>query len=410
MLKMLKQLPVQLGISILLAFILGQELDLHYIAVSYSLSSWFIEMLMFLLPLIVFSLILRAVVNIKTGSFSLLLLIFAGVTISNCLALTVAYFFGKITLPLIGAVHSPDFAVKFHSSVPVLFKLHLPQLVGTEKAMMVGIFCGIILSFLNDDNKYKNFVRQSSVWLSDQISFVLSKIFIPFLPIYVFGFCVKLSYDDALLHLFHQYGKIFLFSMLLVVIYIFMLYFVAAKGRLGNASTYLKNMSSAGLTGFSTMSSAATMPVTLKCTEVTTKNKNFADLIIPATANIHMLGDDLTIVIAAMTLLSIFGLSCPDFVEFMPFALSFSIAKLSCVGIPGASVLVILPVLQNYLGFTPEMISILTTIYILQDPFGTAANVMGNGAFALIIQRIFKKARPSIFVNEGSFEKLHQNP
>lgn len=406
---MLKQLPVQLGISILLAFILGQELDLHYIAVSYSLSSCFIEMLMFLLPLIVFSLILRAVVNIKTGSFSLLLLIFTGVTISNCLALTVAYFFGKITLPLIGATHSPDFAVKFQSSVPVLFKLHLPQLVGTEKAMMIGIFCGITLSFLNDDNKYKNFVRRSSIWLSDQISFVLSKIFIPFLPIYVFGFCIKLSYDDALLHLFHQYGKIFLFSMLLVVIYIFMLYFIAAKGRLGNASIYLKNMSSAGLTGFSTMSSAATMPVTLKCTEVTTKNKNFADLIIPATANIHMLGDDLTIVIAAMTLLSIFGLPCPDFVEFIPFALSFSIAKLSCVGIPGASVLVILPVLQNYLGFTPEMISILTTIYILQDPFGTAANVMGNGAFALIIQRIFKKARSSVFVNEGLFEKVHQN-
>ena len=153
-------------------------------------------------------------------------------------------------------------------------------------------------------------------------------------------------------------------------------------------------MAPAGLTGFSTMSSAMTMPVTLTCTEETTKDRHFTDLIIPSTANIHMLGDDLTIVMTALSLLAISGHSHPDLLTFIPFVLAFCLAKLSCVGIPGASVLVVLPVLQNFLGFTPEMISVLTTIYILQDSFGTAANVMGNGAFALLIQRIIspKKA------------------
>ena len=102
-----------------------------------------------------------------------------------------------------------------------------------------------------------------------------------------------------------------------------------------------------------------------------------------------MLGDDLTLVITSMTLLSLFGMPWPDAAAIIPFVIAFSLAKLSCVGVPGASVLVILPALQNYLGFTPEMVSIVTTLYVLQDSFGTAANVMGNGAFALIIQKLF---------------------
>ncbi|MDP5370572.1 MAG: dicarboxylate/amino acid:cation symporter, partial [Pseudomonadota bacterium] len=219
---------------------------------------------------------------------------------------------------------------------------------------------------------------------------LLSKIFIPLLPIYVFGFCLKLSYDDALAHLFQQYGKVFFLSLSLVALYISALYLVASHANMRKAISYIKIMLPAGLTGFSTMSSAATMPVTLRCTQATTQDKNFTDLVIPSTANIHMLGDDLVILMMAMALLSIFGMPWPDFTTFTQFAFAFSMAKLSCVGIPGASVFVVLPVLQTYLGFSPEMISVLTTLYVLQDPFGTAANVMGNGAFALMLHSSLK--------------------
>ena len=81
----------------------------------------------------------------------------------------------------------------------------------------------------------------------------------------------------------------------------------------------------------------------------------------------------------------------PDFWTFIPFALAYCVAALSCVGVPGGTILIILPVLQNFLNFTPEMLSAITTIYILQDPFGTTANVIGNGGFALLIQRIFRR-------------------
>jgi Na+/H+-dicarboxylate symporter len=387
----LNMLPVQLLLSILVAFILGYLLDVFYISLFFSISSCFIEILIFLLPLMVFSFIFRALVNSKRNSLSLLLLIFAGVTLSNCLALTTAYFFGQSFLPFLCLSHSPDFMAKFNSQVPLLFTFKLPALIETEKALAFGIIAGVIVSFLNEENPIKKFSQKSSMHLSYAIILFLQKIFMPLLPLYVFGFCLKLSYDKALVHLFQQFGKVFLLSMTLVGGYIYLLYFFGSGRDFKKTQCNFKAMLPAGLTGFSTMSSAATLPVTLMCTEKTTKDRHFTDLIIPSTANIHMLGDDLTIVITAMTLLSIFGLPWPDLNILIPFVLAFSLAKLSCVGVPGASILVILPVLQKYLGFTPEMISVLTTIYILQDGFGTAANVMGNGAFALIIQRIFQQ-------------------
>ena len=152
----------------------------------------------------------------------------------------------------------------------------------------------------------------------------------------------------------------------------------------------------ATLTGFSTMSSSATLPVTLRCAKKITRDEEFTNLCVPATSNIHMIGDDLSIVMTAMTLLTLFGMPWPDVAGFLPFALAFSFAKLSCVGIPGASVLVILPVLQSHLNFTPEMITCATTIYVLQDPFGTASNVLGNGGFALILQKVYTRFNPKI--------------
>lgn len=388
-----KQLPVQLVLSILGAFALGSFMDLSFISFFYSISSAFIEILIFVLPFMVFSFIFRALVHSQRNSLLLLILIFAGVTVSNCLALALAYFFGQAFLPFLGLEHTPDFIQNFNSKVPLLFSLHLPRILATEKALALGLITGIIVSFLREENSLKQRIQKLSSYFTDAITTFLQRIFIPLIPLYVFGFCLKLSYDQALIHLFQQFGKIFLLSLILVVSYITLLYAIGSAGNLKKTKENIATMIPAGLTGFSTMSSAATLPVTLACTEKTTKDRRFTDLIIPSTANIHMLGDDLTLVIVSLSLLSIFGLPWPDLMSFLPFGLAFAMAKLSCVGVPGASVLVVLPVLQNYMGFNSEMISVLTTIYILQDSFGTAANVMGNGAFALIIQRLSRMGR-----------------
>lgn len=391
MTQYLKQLPVQLVLSITLAFMLGQVLDLFYVSLFYSLSSSFISTLIFILPFMIFSFIFQALANSPRGALSLVVFTFIGVTLSNCLALVIGYLYGQTFLPYLSFTHTPDFIEKFTSRVELLFAFHLTPLIGTEKALLLGLGGGIAMSFLNDTQSIKRTIQKWTSLLNRLINRFLQKIFMPLLPFYLFGFCLKLSYDDALIHLFEQFGKVFLLSMGLVFSYVFLLYVIASGGNLRKACANIGSMFPAGLMGFSTMSSAITMPVTIECVEKMTQDRNFTRLIIPSTANIHMLGDDLNLVVISMALLSTFEMPWPDLSILIPFALAFSLAKLSCVGVPGASVLVILPVLQHYLGFSPEMISILTTLYILQDSFGTAANVMGNGAFALIIQKLFTR-------------------
>lgn len=389
----LKSLPTQLILSILAAFVLGRFFDASTVVLFYTASSCFIEFLLFLLPLMVFVFIFSAIIRIKQRSLQLILFIFLGVTLSNAVALYTSFVFSSTFLPFVGLQHTPDFASRIKSTIEPLFSLHLPTLLSTDKAMLIAVISGVIISFVPEGNRVKKAAFSVITALFQAITFFLQKIFIPLLPFYVFGFCLKLSYDQALVYLFETYGKVFVISMLLLWVYIPVLYLIAARGNIKVAFNNIKTMAPAGLTGFSTMSSAATMPVTIKCTEETTKDRNFTDLVIPTTSNIHMLGDDLTIVMTSMALLIMFGHPLPDWWTFHLFAIGFCIAKLSCVGIPGASVLVVLPVLQNHLGFTPEMISALTTIYILQDPFGTSGNVMGNGALALLIQRFKLGAR-----------------
>jgi len=387
-----KQLPVQLVVSILFAFFLGSVLDLTTISFFYTVSTCIIKLLIFILPILVFSFIFRALI-VSSTSLTLLLLIFAGTTISNIVAVLVAFFFGKTFLSSFGMTFSQDFAEKLASQVPLLFQFNLPSLLGAEKALALGIVLGACFSFLKDGTKVKKIAQEVSLKLNLAIGFFLKRIFIPLLPLYVFGFCLKLSYERSLLYLFQEFGKVFIFGMFILLCYLFLLYFLGSGLNVKRTIFNIKTMLPAGLTGFSTMSSAATMPVTLNCTEEATQDKNFSQLIIPATCNIHMLGDDIMIVMSALTLLSAFGMEIAPFMEMIPFAFAFSLAKLSCVGVPGASVLVILPVLQSYLGFSSEMMTIITTIYILQDSFVTASNVMGNGAFALIIQRLYSRLK-----------------
>ena len=118
------------------------------------------------------------------------------------------------------------------------------------------------------------------------------------------------------------------------------------------------------------------------------KDPDLARLLVPATGNIHMVGDCLTVTIAALALTMIFGKPWPDAGQFFSFSIGFLVARLSGVGVPAGSLLVVLPVIERSFGFSPEMISLLTTIYVLQDSFGTASNVMGNGAFALFGKKL----------------------
>ena len=151
--------------------------------------------------------------------------------------------------------------------------------------------------------------------------------------------------------------------------YIIFLYFAFNKFKFGQSILSIKNMLPATLSGFSTMSSAASIPLTIIGTERNAKNKDLVHTVVPASVNIHLIGDCVAIPCFAFAILKNFDIAQPDIMSYLMFTIYFVIAKFSVAAIPGGGILVMLPILDQYLGFNSDMLSLITALYILFDPY-----------------------------------------
>ena len=143
--------------------------------------------------------------------------------------------------------------------------------------------------------------------------------------------------------------------------------------------------------GLSTMSSMAALPLTIHAAELNTKDPKLSRALIPATVNVHLIGDSLAVPILALSLLFAFGYGVPDFPQYLIFSLYFVLAKFAVAAVPAGGIIVVLPVLEKHLHMKPELSAIMTTSYIIFDAIITSANVYGNGAFAILFSKLFHK-------------------
>jgi Na+/H+-dicarboxylate symporter len=202
------------------------------------------------------------------------------------------------------------------------------------------------------------------------------------------GFIVKLQFDGVIATIIKDYTLILSVVALSQFGYISFSYFLLNKGKVRDFLSCVKNMLPAAISGFSTMSSAAAMPLTIMGVQDNAERKDLAKSVVPATVNIHLVGDCFAIPIFAYAVLKNYGMAEPVLLDYLIFTFYFVLAKFSVAAIPGGGIIVMLPILENYLGFNAEMMSLITALYILFDPVITAANVLGNGAFAKMIDRM----------------------
>ena len=377
---------MQLLVCIVLSFLFGHYLSLDTVRVVYTASFILKEVLIAILPVIVFSYISYAIVSLdRSGDQSssmLVILILVLVTLSNAITVLVAYGIAKISLPWVVF----DKAASLQTIVPQiesLITLGIPKLASSDTAMMAGLAYGFLVKFLKNQR-----ALSFSDGLQNLVKFFLQKCFIPLLPVYVTGFVLKMQYEGSLVILFGNFGQVFGIICCAIVIYIFVLFYIGSGFNLSTCINMIRRMLPAGLTGFSTISSAVAMPITMAATEENLGNTSFARLVVPLTVNFHMVGHSLSIPIVSLTLLQLFGYQIPTLGSFLIFTVYYCIAKFSASGIPGGGILVMIPALQSHLGFTTEMAGIIIMLDILQDPILTAGNVMGNGAFATIAYRV----------------------
>jgi Na+/H+-dicarboxylate symporter len=378
---MFRQMPVILAILIITIICLGSFIPQIIAIKLFALSLTIKSAIIFILPFIIFSLLFKASVSLAKDASKIIIIIFSGVIISNFFVTTITQFIGSWIYNFDISISMPDesntLTAESFFDFPVIIQNH------------VAMFSGIILGIINAKVAPSGAMQLAKIL--ESIVNKLLKIITALIPIFVTGFVIKLQFDGIIVQIIKDYTTIFAIIGFAQLGYITLLYFAFNKFHFRKSINAIRNMLPAGMSGFSTMSSAASMPLTIIGTEKNARNKDLVHTVVPATVNIHLIGDCIAIPCFAFAIMKNFDVAQPDLLTYFIFTLYFVIAKFSVAAIPGGGIIVMLPILEQYLGFNSNMLSLITALYILFDPIITGANVLGNGAFAKMIDIIAPK-------------------
>lgn len=386
-------LPVRLVVAMVIAFFLSSQLDASTVSIFYTISVFLKDILMLLLPFVVFSYLCSAILKLQGQATSLILGVFGLVIISNIINVFTAYGASYALFSFLKPISLE--AIKNQSSIEALWRAPISAILTADKAMLLGLIIGFIGN-ITGARLITQVVDKLKYWTT----LALNITFIPFLPVYIFGFVLKIGFEGALGTLATAYAPVFFLSLFTIQAYLFFWYAVSCNGNLKETFKAIRNMFPAWLTGFSTMSSAATLPITLKCVEKNTGNAALTNFVVPATANVHMVGDGINITLTALALLVMSGTPLPGFTAFLAYVGAYVITKFSGSGVPGGGMIILLPVVEKHLGLSSELCSLVATLYILQDSLMTASNIAGNGALAMVANKLFAKRFTSLGQNE----------
>ena len=363
--------------------IAGNVLTTKTIATLFTASTAIKNVVMFFLPLIIFSCVSRALAHDQQSNLKTLIAVIILICLSNFISTMIAYGLSHIFIAT--KTIAPKYSFAGESLEPIM-NISLPKIVSNEAGLLSGAFFGVIA------NKYN--IQPIKTVINKCYSFsllFLNKFFIPLVPIFILGFVAKLSYEGMLGQLFSKNWYYILVIICSLVCYLGLMAIFASRLSKINVAKILKDISIPVLSAFSTMSSTAALPLSIAAAEKNIKNKNFANMYMPASVNIHLIGDSIGVPILAMVLMQHFQGHVPSFDEYLIFSAYFIMAKFAIAAVPGGGIIVMLPILEKVFHFSPEMGAIITTFYILMDPVFTGSNVAGNNLLCIILDKLFYK-------------------
>jgi len=379
---MFRKMPFILLFIILSVLLFSPWLSYDFQSHLYAVSLFIKSFIVFVLPFVVFGLLFKTAVHFANRASKMILFLLLAVIVSNFVSTLSSYYVGKIAYYFDLAIHLPSEANALSAS----WQLTFPKWIANDQAMFAGLFLGVLLGWA------KPSLAKTLAQRFEKLVNKILKVILLIIPFFIIGFVVKMNYDQALGNILKNYSIIFMLVTVAVFSYIILLYFVANRYQYRPTLRSLKNIVPAAIAGFGSMSSAAAMPLTIMGAEKNAKDKDLARSIVPASVNIHLVGDCFAIPIFAFAVMKSFGVAEPGLLSYVIFAAYFVLAKFSVAAVPGGGILVMLPILENHLGFNAEMLSLITALYILFDPVITCANILGNGGFALGVDKLLYKS------------------
>ncbi len=374
-------------IAIVLGIAAGTVLPSMPVRVFVTFNALFSEFLGFLIPLIIVGLVAPAIADIGKGAGRMLLataLLAYGATV---LSGFMSYGVSQTVFPSLIQSSIDVSQIAKAEGIKPYFTVEIPTPMNVMTALVMAFTLGLGTAALKGDT-----LKRTLCDLREVITMTIQKVVLPLLPIYIFGIFLNMTHSGEVTRVLTVFVKIIGVIFVMHIVLLLVQYCVAGAIARKNPLRALVRMLPAYFTALGTQSSAATIPVTLRQTISNGVDKDIAGFVIPLCATIHLSGSTLKIVACALALMMMQGMPY-TFASMSGFILMLGITMVAAPGVPGGAIMASLGILESMLGFDQQALALMIALYIAMDSFGTACNVTGDGALALIIDRLFARRR-----------------
>lgn len=338
------------------------------------------QFIRFIVPFIIVGLVTPAIADTGKSAGKMLLLTMGIAYVSTLFA---GYFAYGVSCGVFPSIMSPGVLSEAMAAktFPAFFSLKIPPLMDVTTALVTSFMLGLGIVAVKADT----LIRAVSE-LRNVVTLTITKALMPFLPAYILSVIADLTASGRLSVIGGGAVKIMTLGLVTTTVILVIQYIVAGVIAQKNPFKALWTMLPAYLTGWGCCSSAATIPYTLRQTKLNGVSDETADLVIPLCSNIHLSGSMANMVVYAAGLMVLAGEALP-ILSFTQYILMISVIAIAAPGVPGGVVLASASVAEAALGFSPERYAIMIALYMSLDGMGTAVNLTGDGAIALIIDK-----------------------
>ena len=377
--KLTGSLPFRLLLGVVIGILVGQFAGEGLMNIVVTLKYIMNQIISFCVPLIVIGFIAPSITKLGNNASKMLGVAVVIAYVSSVGAALFSMAAGYLLIPHLSIVSEVDGLKELPG---VVFQLDIPQIMPVMSALVFSLFIGLAATWTkatvitNVLDEFQKIVLE-----------IVTRVVIPILPVFIaFTFCA-LSYEGTITKQLPVFLKVVIIVMIGHFIWMALLYGIGGAYAGKNPMNVVKNYGPAYITAVGTMSSAATLAVALRCAQKSepTLRDDMVDFGIPLFANIHLCGSVLTEVFFVMTVSKVLYGQLPTVGTMVLFCLLLGVFAIGAPGVPGGTVMASLGLITGIVGFGETGIALMLTIFALQDSFGTACNVTGDGALTMIL-------------------------
>ena len=380
-------------IAIIVGMLIGQLtfIPASFIQVLVTLADLFSSFLNFVIPLMIVALITKGIADLTEGAGKLLGITFLTAYGSTLVAGMIAYVTVTTIFPRFITPDLIDNVTSSGEGLTPYFSIPLEPILSVTAALVFAFMIGLGISWLRTlgtgEVMYEFFVEFETIIMK-----VLSVIIVPFLPLYILSNFANMSYSGSAFTILSIFWRVFLIVIVLQLLYIALLFVLSGLYAGKNPVTLMKNQVSGYLTALGTQSSAATIPVNVEVAKKNGVSETIRNFVVPLGATIHLAGSMIAITSTSIAVLLMYGLPT-DFASITAFIFVLGIAMVAAPGAPGGAIMSALPFLPMLGIATGAMQQLMVSLYITQDSFGTAANISGDNAIAIFIDKLYRNRK-----------------